>query len=118
MAHTEHEDTAVVVKDFKAAVNMTASQLEKWLDTPESKEVGQKNDGAGESTGHQSGRHIIQLLHTKQADYSEGDVAQMKRVISYVARHSAQKPDGDIARTHWRFSLMNWGHDPLDQGHL
>ncbi|NEQ23777.1 MAG: DUF3140 domain-containing protein, partial [Microcoleus sp. SIO2G3] len=38
---------------------------------------------------------------------------EMKRVISYIHRHSAQRPDGDIEHTRWRYSLKNWGHDPL-----
>jgi hypothetical protein len=37
---------------------MTASELEKWLGTDESKSVGQKS-GSSESTGHEIGRHII-----------------------------------------------------------
>jgi len=36
----------------------------------------------------------------------------MHRTISYVHRHLAQRPDGDISETRWRYSLMNWGHDP------
>ncbi len=107
------DDNAEVVKDFHDAVNMTASELTHWLDTDESKSVGQKQDGESESTGHQSGRHIIDLLHRTKDNYSTGDIAQMKRVVSYVHRHLAQRPAGDIEDTHWRYSLMNWGHDPL-----
>ncbi len=108
----EHHDDAQTLKEFKEAVNMTASEIERWLETGPSKEVGQKQDGEGESTGHQSGRHIVELLHHKQSDYSVGDYAQMRRVVSYVHRHLAQRPSGDITETHWRYSLMNWGHDP------
>ena len=92
---------------------MTASELKKWLETPESKEVGQKAAEGAESTGHVSGRHIIDILAKKKGDYDEADTEQMKRTVSYVRRHMAQKPDGDITETHWRYSLMNWGHDPL-----
>ena len=35
---------------FDAAVNMTAAELERWLDTADSKEVGQHQNG-GESVG-------------------------------------------------------------------
>jgi hypothetical protein len=28
-------------------------------------------------------------------------------------RHSAQRPSGDVKDTRWRYSLKNWGHDPL-----
>ena len=37
----------------------------------------------------------------------------MKKVISYVHRHAAQRQNGDVTQMRWRFSLMNWGHDPL-----
>ena len=109
----DHMDDAEALKEFKEAVNMTPSEIEKWLETDQSKEVGQKKDGEGESTGHQSGRHIVEMLHAKKSDYSTGDYAQMRRVVSYVHRHLAQRPSGDITDTHWRYSLMNWGHDPL-----
>jgi hypothetical protein len=45
----------------------TAAQVEKWLDTDESKSVGQK-DGGRESAGHVMGSHIVTLLGTKQDD--------------------------------------------------
>ena len=99
--------------DFHDAVNMTASQLEKWLDTDESKSVGQKKDGATESTGHESGRHIVSILGKKQGDLTDEDYAHMRKVIGYVARHSEQRPSGDVTDTKWRYSLMNWGNDPL-----
>lgn len=37
----------------------------------------------------------------------------MRKVIGYVHRHLAQRPGGDVRETKWRWSLMNWGHDPL-----
>ena len=98
--------------EFDEAVNMTAKQLENWLETDESRSVGQKDDG-GESTGHRSGRRIISLLGKRKDDLTEDDLAHMKKVNGYVKRHLAQRPDGDITETAWRYSLMNWGHDPL-----
>jgi hypothetical protein len=89
---------------------MTAKELERWLDTDESKSVGQ---GEGESTGHKSGRRIVDLLGTKKHELSDDDVAHMRKVVGYVHRHLAQRPDGDVSQTAWRYSLMNWGHDPL-----
>ncbi|MFA1542618.1 DUF3140 domain-containing protein [Actinomadura monticuli] len=98
--------------EFGKAVNMTAKELERWLDTEESRSVGQK-DGGGESTGHASGRRIVELLRTRRADMSEDDYAHMRKVVGYVHRHLAQRPSGDVTDTRWRYSLMNWGHDPL-----
>lgn len=97
---------------WKDAVNMTASQLESWLETEESRSVGDTS-GDGESTGHASGRRIVQLLRTRKGDLSEDDVAHMRKVVGYVHRHLAQRPDGDVTDTRWRHSLKNWGHDPL-----
>ena len=110
MAAPDREET---IGQFRAAVNMTAAQIEKWLETDESREVGQKSSEGAESTGHQSGRHIIALLHKPRADYTDDDLHQMQRVVSYVHRHLAQRPAGDVGHTHWRYSLMNWGHDPM-----
>ncbi len=39
-----------VMEEFDEAVNMSASELKEWLQTEESREVGQK-DGGGESRG-------------------------------------------------------------------
>jgi len=108
--HDEH-DNRKTIAEFREAVNMTASELSAWLRADESQEVGQKK-GDNESTGHQSGRQIVELLVKKQADYDDDDLTQMHHTISYVHRHLAQRPDGDISETRWRYSLMNWGHDP------
>jgi iron-sulfur cluster repair protein YtfE (RIC family) len=110
-AMSQHPDNHTVLKEFKDAVNMSATELESWLKTEESLSVGIKNEGAEESTGHQSGRRIVELL--RQSDYAEDDYAHMRRVISYVHRHSAQKPSSDIEHSRWRYSLKNWGHDPI-----
>ncbi|MFC5826391.1 DUF3140 domain-containing protein [Nonomuraea insulae] len=106
------EDRKTVADEFGKAVNMTAKELEHWLATDESKSVGQKSDG-GESVGHESGRKIIALLRGGKADRSDGDYAHMAKVIGYIHRHLAQRPSGDVTESRWRYSLMNWGHDPL-----
>lgn len=97
---------------FSDAVNMTAGELDTWLTTEDSKAVGQKTDG-GESTGHESGRRIVRILRTKKADLTDDDLAHMRKVVGYVDRHLAQRPKGNVTDTRWRYSLMNWGHDPL-----
>lgn len=103
-----------IYTSFKHDVNMTAGELEKWLKTDESKSVGQAS-GDGESIGHHSGERIIEILHKKKADLTPDDEAHMHKVHSYVSRHSAQGPhhQEDVKTSRWRYSLMNWGHDPL-----
>jgi hypothetical protein len=112
-------DTKQVRQEFNNAVNMTRSELEKWLKTEESRSVGQAGEttktgtGGGESTGHRSGRRIVDILEKKVDDLTESDYEHMNKVVGYVARHTEQRPDGDIKASRWRYSLMNWGHDPL-----
>jgi hypothetical protein len=108
------DDPDTVRRDFGEAVNMTAGQLEKWLQTDESTSVGQKSGGSRESTGHESGRRIVELLRTKKDDLTDDDLVHMRKVHGYVQRHLAQEPaEEDIETSRWRYSLMNWGHDPL-----
>lgn len=107
----QQQELEEVRKEFDGLVNMSASELKKWLDTEESKSVGQKKDGAQESTGHQSGEQIIEILGKKGKNLSEEDVHQMKRVISYIKRHLAQEPK-EVEGSNWEYSLKNWGHDP------
>jgi hypothetical protein len=108
------EDADTIRREFGEAVNMTAGELEEWLATEESRAVGQKTGGSDESTGHESGRRIVQLLHTKTASLTDDDLAHMRKVHGYVQRHLAQEPaHEDVETSRWRYSLMNWGHDPL-----
>lgn len=116
MTTQKTDDRKTTIAHFEEAVNMSPKELESWLKTKESQEVGHKKT-ADESIGHQSGQKIIEILHKKQSDYTEDDLSQMQRVISYVRRHSAQRPDGEIEHTRWRYSLKNWGHDPLKANH-
>lgn len=104
-----------IVREFKKLVNLSAGDLEKWLETAESKAVGSKDDG-GESVGHRSGRRIIGLLEKKQDELTESDLRHVRKVAGYIHRHLAQRPAGDVTETPWRYSLMNWGHDPVKKG--
>lgn len=112
----QKSDHAETYTAFKKAVNMTPATLEKWLGTADSKEVGWKGDdgkGSGESVGHKSGNRILELKRKKKADLTDDDYAHMGKVVAYVKRHMAQGPAKDIEHSRWRYSLMNWGHDPL-----
>ncbi|MEU1319902.1 DUF3140 domain-containing protein [Streptomyces tibetensis] len=98
--------------DFRELVNMTPAGLEKWLESDDSQNAGQHQDG-GESTGHASGRRIVAILRAKKGDLTDDDYRHMRKVVGYVRRHLAQRPSGDVRDSRWRYSLMNWGHDPL-----
>jgi hypothetical protein len=102
-----------VLRQFAEAVNMTPSELEQWLQTVESKSVGWRGRQGSESVGHRSGRRILSILAKESPELDDDDIAHMRKVVGFVRRHLAQRPGGDISKTRWRYSLMNWGHDPL-----
>ena len=96
-----------------SGVNMTPNELEDWLDSDESKSVGQADSG-GESTGRKSAKKIVEILRTNKSDLTGSDEEHISKVEGYISRHKAQKPEKEeIETSKWRYSLMNWGHDPL-----
>ncbi|HSC48639.1 MAG TPA: DUF3140 domain-containing protein [Gaiellaceae bacterium] len=101
---------------FQETVNLEAEELEAWLETEESRSVGWRPDGRGESVGHASGRRIVRILRKPEHELTDGDYQHMVRVVGFVHRHLAQRPAGDVRHTRWRHSLLDWGHDPLLSG--
>jgi hypothetical protein len=114
------DDRAQTRREFREAVNMTRAELRRWLDTAESRSVGATPSGervsspGAQSVGHASGRRIVDILSTRVGDMDDEDYRHMRKVIGYVRRHLAQRPNGRIGDSRWRRSLMNWGHDPLN----
>ncbi len=113
-------DRKQVAADFHEAVNMTPTELRKWLDGEASRSVGMTHEGervihegGEESVGHEMGRRILALRAKKAGDLDDDDYRAMQKVAGYVHRHGKQRPSGDVTDTRWRKSLMNWGHDPL-----
>lgn len=108
------DNTHAAVEEFKKAVNMSPKALLAWLTTKESKAVGSKTFEGSESVGHQSGKKIVALLGKTKVEFTGDDIDHARKVVGYIHRHLAQRPAGDIGNTHWRYSLMNWGHDPQE----
>ena len=101
-----------VWQQWKALVNIAPAELERWLETDESKAVGDADNG--ESTGHKSGKRIVEIKRTNKDDLTDDQWAHMGKVVGYINRHLAQGgPSKDVTNSAWRHSLMNWGHDPL-----
>ncbi|MBA3677656.1 MAG: DUF3140 domain-containing protein [Sphingosinicella sp.] len=90
---------------------MDRHELELWLAGPESLKVGQKKSDA-ESIGHASGRRIARILATDRRELTEDDYGHMRKTVGYIRRYLAQQPE-NVVTSRWRYSLMNWGHDPL-----
>jgi hypothetical protein len=116
--HLHPDEARAIRQEFDRLVNLTPAELRAWLDTPQSRKVGMVRKGESESVGRQSARRILAIRATRVDDLSDADYAHMKKVIGFCRRHLAQRPaayrtGGDVADTRWRWSLMNWGHDPL-----
>lgn len=109
-------DRNKIASQFRDLVNMSPTELENWLRTRSSHAVGWKGpDGsAHESVGHASGRHIARILRKRKDELADDDYAHMRKVVGYIRRHSAQRPT-NIYTSRWRYSLMNWGHDPTKE---
>ncbi|KAI0040022.1 hypothetical protein FA95DRAFT_1503439 [Auriscalpium vulgare] len=105
---------AEVIQLFNQQVNMTADEIEKWLDSPESSK-------AGTGVGLESGRRIVEILRKNpQKDpggYEEEDMQHIRKVVAYNSRHLAQedhlkdtKTTEELEKTKSTISLRNWGH--------
>jgi hypothetical protein len=103
-----------IAREFATIVNLSAAELRSWLATEESNRVGWKGaDGSAvESVGHASGRWIADILEKSLVELTAEDYAQMRKTVGFVRRHVAQEPANPVT-SNWRYSLMNWGHDPL-----
>ncbi len=119
-ARLSDEERDDIRASYKAAVNMTPAALRKWLASDDSRSVGMTAGGdkvtapgQGESVGHHMGERIIEIAGIKQAELTDDDYRDMRKVSGYVHRHLKQRPSGDVEDTRWRHSLMNWGHEPL-----
>lgn len=86
---------ADVIREFNELVNMTASELEKWLKSDDSTSSGWTNGDSGETVGHNSGTKIVDILKRnpdkKKDKYTEDDIEHMRKVVSYNKRHLAQE---------------------------
>ncbi|KIW87666.1 uncharacterized protein Z519_11640 [Cladophialophora bantiana CBS 173.52] len=112
-----------VIKDFNDTFNMTADELEEWLEGSASREPGwSKDDDSGDTIGHErailadSGRQIVEISRKNPgkdpSKYDEQDIAHMRKVAAYNKRHLAQEEKtGQDSNSKAFRSLRNWGHD-------
>lgn len=120
------KDKNEVIAEFNEYVNMTASELEIWLKSDDSKNAGWPKDDSedGESVGHESGRKIGDILESNPKKdpekYTDDQIQHMGKVVSYCKRHLAQESSGnsdkdpeEVKKTKSYMSLKNWGHDWL-----
>ena len=110
------DEAKSIKREFHEKVNMSPSEIERWLDGEKSKSVGQPGGKGGSTVGRDSANRIIAIKRKRAADLTGRDIAHMKKVNGYIARHLKQRPKksrAELRETDWTYSLKNWGHDPL-----
>lgn len=110
---------------WRESVNMTASEIEDFLETEEGKAAGLSREEASEqgiARGRDSARALLRMLPTggksyEQAEknWSRNDWEWAQRQYSFIARMKGVEgplydEDGNMTRK--LTSLLIWGHDP------
>lgn len=119
------DDKLALYRDWKKLINMSASEIQKFLDSEEGQVAGlsrKEASTAGSSgnkikSGRDSARAIIRMLETKKEDWTENDWAWAKRQVAFIKRMSgANGPlEKDGEKTRKTLALMVWGHNPLKE---
>lgn len=110
-------------KKWKKLINMSANEIQKFLDSEDGKEAGlsrKESATAGASggkikSGRDSARAIIRMLGTKVEDWTENDWDWSGRQISFISRMKSNPGplyDEKGRKTRKLLSLLVWGHDP------
>jgi len=110
---SEHsEELDEVYSSWQDAVNMTPAQLRSWSENPCSREASVRPT--------QVLRRNLRLLEKPKQDWTERDVTDAKRTISFIARMREQRPENPRAGpvegcpSKWAISLLNWAYNPFD----
>jgi hypothetical protein len=96
---------------------MSAKELQDWLSSEDSASSGwSKDDGSGETVGHESARKIVAILKNNPdkdpSKYEQDDIDHMRKVVAYCKRHLAQEEKAKQNTDSKSYkSLKNWGHD-------
>ena len=100
------------INEFRRVVNIAPLQLERWLGTSDSKKLVRLDASGGAVTDSDPGRLILRILKKRRDSYTVEDFNLMQTVAGEIDRRLSERPKGDIVASNWRYSLMNWGHDP------
>ena len=115
--------------NWKSWINMSASEIKKFLDSNQGKEAGlsrkeAKKEG-GIKTGRDSARALLRMIPSGGSwesalnNWTPNDWEWARRQVSFNSRMSGMKPttrdpyyEKDGEYTDWMKSMLIWGHDP------
>lgn len=108
----EDEDSLDEVWDeFNDKVNMTASELEQWSENPCSRQASVDPEAVIERN--------LRLLSKNKEDWTDSDIEDAKRTISFISRMIPNEPEEPRDGPHgcpseWAISLLNWAYNPFE----
>lgn len=102
-----------VYSEWNDAVNMSASDLQKWSRNPCSRQASKDPVAVI--------KRNLRLLDKNKEDWTSNDVEDAERTISFINRMSSEemRPDSPREGPHgcpseWAISLLNWAYNPFD----
>jgi hypothetical protein len=108
---SDEDELDEVYSEWSDAVNMTASELRRWSKNPCSREASLEPVSVI--------KRNLRLLETNKNEWTENDISDAKRTISFIARmrgtDSADLDGGPHGCPSKRdISLLNWAYNPFD----
>ena len=112
-----------IYKKWDKLVNMSAKELETFIDSDEGEEAGLSRKEASDAgaggkkitSGRDSARAIVRMLKRDKEQWSDNDWDWANKQINFISRMSGNKgPNRDDKGRPTRklLSLKIWGHDP------
>jgi hypothetical protein len=107
-----------VYREWKKLVNMTTSELQRFVDSPEGRRAGLSRAEAKEQgirSGRDSARAILRMKAKKKDDWTKSDWEWARRQVGFIKRmRGAKGPlrDKNGEPTRKLLALKIWGHDP------
>lgn len=106
----DSEELDAVFNKYKNTVNMSASELEAWSRTECSKKASLDRSPIARN---------IRLLSTKKSDWTQKDITDANKTISFISRMKANLGGSNIVKdsngkecgTKAHISLKNWAYD-------
>jgi len=112
------EENKATYRKWKKLVNMSSSELQKFLNTKEGKDAGLSKDKAnnlGIHYGRESAKWILKMKDTNVSDWTPNMWKWANRQISFISRMKGNKGglyDSKGNKTRKHTSLLVWGHNP------
>ena len=112
------EDQKETYSKWKSLVNMSPSELKKFIDSDEGKVAGLSKEEASKlniSRGRDSAKAILRMKSKKVSDWTSLDWEWAKKQNSFIPRmlgNPGKLFDEKGRKTRKYLSLLIWGHNP------